>query len=342
VFPLISLSIYGLITLFTAIGLATNARPAAGGLWNWLIQTFKAAAFFGAVFQQKVVQLAQEIANRLGIHAAALEGKGTSWIAALNHYSYVTGYWSLLWPVRLTQFFYHLVTHTIPRQVNSRTAPIARTAAAAEAQAKAATGVAHSTARVLPHKADVVPVTRIERVAMPHAGEWDWIHKHYKTLQGIVLGVATAGIAGTLPHAPTIPLKWPLNFKWTHKRLHRLELLLGVAGFAGILASVMGVTANCLKPTGPIGKTARRLCGLPTRALEDLLAVLVDLYALEHICDLITLMNEALGLVQPEIEGFISGAETMFVHCGYNLPAKVDVPVVYPPFTGINVAATLG
>ena len=111
----------------------------------------------------------------------------------------------------------------------------------------------------------------------------------------------------------------------------------GTAAFAAtMLANLWGNSRSCNKSDGPIGRIARALCGLGTQALEDLLGLLADVLILENICTVITVLEDGLKFVQPELTAFIGTAEAQFVHCKYDLPANDPMPLPYlPPVTGV-------
>jgi hypothetical protein len=146
------------------------------------------------------------------------------------------------------------------------------------------------------------------------------------------------GRIGSLPHGIGIPKSWT---KWRHRvdaRLRKLEGLFGATALAVAMANVLGVSAKCLR-SGNVGKTARKLCGLGPRALEDLLGLLVDVLILENICNVITLREKGFALIEPEVTGFIATAEKQFVHCKYQLPDPLPaVPLSLPPVTGLALS----
>lgn len=91
------------------------------------------------------------------------------------------------------------------------------------------------------------------------------------------LAHAVEGYAGSipLPHNPlTLPKAYRDALKWLTKneaRLKRVEGLLAVGVFAGIMAQTLGVTAKCLR-SGNVGKATRALCGLDSGIFAALLA----------------------------------------------------------------------
>lgn len=146
------------------------------------------------------------------------------------------------------------------------------------------------TAKAAAHQADVIvvkkfyPVTReiVYRYANPKA----------------IAATAAAGV-GALPLPGVIPRIWhgidDLESEVT--KLRKLERAIPNVAAAGVLAvalaNVWGISAKCVRSGGPIGKVMRSLCGLPTKALNDLLGILADVWALENICVLLPLLETA-------------------------------------------------
>src|SRR5207244_3718268 len=111
-----------------------------------------------------------------------------------------------------------------------------------------------------------------------------------------------------IPHGGGGVFQLPRAFrdfaKWkerVNKRLTKLEVAAGATAFAVLMANVLGVSARCLR-SGNIGKTARKLCGLSSTALNDLLGLLVDVVIFTDICKVIELLNEGLSIIEGPIE----------------------------------------
>jgi hypothetical protein len=78
-----------------------------------------------------------------------------------------------------------------------------------------------------------------------------------------------------------------------HRRLHRVEALFGVTAMAAAMANVFGLPNWRCLTRGNVGRTARALCGLSPRLLDDLLGVLADVWILENVCSLLPLLETA-------------------------------------------------
>lgn len=132
-----------------------------------------------------------------------------------------------------------------------------------------------------------------------------------------------------------------LTRRWARieRRLRRMEALLGVTGLAIAMANVLGLPNWRCLTRGNVGRVARHLCGLPARAIEDLLGLLVDLYVLQHVCDLLTLMEQGFSLIEPEITALVDAAGDMFAHCQYDLPPDPDGTFLsLPPVGGLALS----
>ena len=309
--PLVGLGLYELLALLVGIGLALVSRPASGGFVNWLGNVLRNVPLVGGVFSlDQILKLDRWITHEIGKATQALTRRGSAWFAALTHYQDVVGYWSLYWPVGLMHVVRHLVERVIPHQITARTAPLAKRLDATEAQTKANTGVAHSTTKVIKGHDTTVKVTQIQRVAMPHASEWDWIHHNFKALQHAIAGTAAAASSVALPHAIAWPVPHGLTIKNLRKRMHRIEALLGVTGAAALVArAIGGISADCVRK-GNIAKTARRICGLDANLLDSLLldslAIVGAISVVEFAEGLRSIEDEAVAIMGRLVKEFPS------------------------------------
>lgn len=302
---LVGYGIYVLLALFVTIGAALMTRPLSGGFIGWLQQQASRLPAFGGLSLEQIVRLDRWIVNKLGKHAKAIEGAGIGWLTALAKYVEAVGYWSLYWPIALYHQMDWLTTHHIPKAIKARTQPLDRRIDVAEAQAKAAAGQAHSNTVVIRKGGTVTKVTKIERVAMPHAKEWEWIHDHWKALTHAVTGTVAA--AGVIAIPGRVEWRNPLDaLRRAHgKRLKRLEKLLGVSGIALIMARALGLgSARCLRG-GNLAKAARRICGLDSSLFNslmlDLVAILSVVSVVEFANDLRAIEDEALSVASKMI-----------------------------------------
>jgi hypothetical protein len=277
-------------------------QKAQSNAWvSWFVNAVKFVGDKENWVLQQAIKLTKWVTHELGPIYQATFGRVLTWLATLNHYVYVVGYWSLYWPIALKHEVDHLRHKTIPTIVDRRTAPIRQTAQQAEAEARAAAGQAHSTVISPAKPGTVQKVTRIERVAMPHAHEWEWIHDHWKATKAAILGAAEAAIAIPIPGG--IAWRNPLAaLRRAHNaRLRRLEKLVAVGGIAAILSQILGVSTRCLRGGGNVGKAARRICGLDTSLfnsfLLDLVAILSVVSVVEFANDLRAVEDEALAVM---------------------------------------------
>lgn len=130
--------------------------------------------------------------------------------------------------------------------------------------------------------------------------------------------------------------------KWRYHvrlRLSRLEKILTAAGFAALMANSLGLKSGRCITRGPLGKVSRALCGLSGTALNDLLGLLVDVLILQDICRVITLLQQGLAFIQPELTSFITAASTMACYGDNQHPPVVNPPALsLPPVTGLTLS----
>jgi hypothetical protein len=135
-----------------------------------------------------------------------------------------------------------------------------------------------------------------------------------------------------LPGHVHLPIPFGQTITQIRKRLRRLEGLLGVTGMAVAMAGVLGLGTNwrCLT-RGNIGRVSRALCGLSAHALGDLLGLLADVIIVADICEVITLLNEGLTVIEGPLADLTSVAGAALCHGDYSAPAKMPAVTLYLP-----------
>lgn len=293
-----------ILAAFVAYAQASLAHSTNTGLLGWLAHYAEKIPIFGGLTTAQILKLDSWITHQLGAHFKQLEHRAVGWVSGLSTYMKVVAAAGLNVAAVQWAAVSWLVRVAIPKQTKARVAPVARTAGKALAVARHAEEGVYNLSRG--HRVTVKQstVTRVERVAMPHAEEWTWINHHW---QGLVRAV-TAPV--TLPGA----VAWPSLRKslkeiaaWrkvTQARLKRLELLLGLSGLALGVARMLGVRPECLKPGGNIGRVSRALCGMPRNFLNDLVGLLSDFFILENICTVLPFLETvASDIGTPLVEG---------------------------------------
>lgn len=159
----------------------------------------------------------------------------------------------------------------------------------------------------------------------------------YRSLPGRVVPLSRRAAIAAFPGLREIPwIKrevFGLTKRWAriNWRLRRLEGLLTVAGFAAVLATVWGVSLRCVKRNGPIGRTARGLCGMPTHLLDDLLGLLADFYILENLCDVLPWVEAAASAVAVPFVETVTTVVPANKGCLSKRAPRYTVPQLYLP-----------
>lgn len=291
--PALLIPLEYLLVVLVGLGMALLSRPHSGGFLNGLVRIVRWVPVFGGLTAEQIVKLDRWVTNEIGKATGALTAQASKWFGAMAHYQDVVGYWSLYWPLGLEHAVRHLVERVIPHSINARTKPLSRRIDATEAQVKATTGYAHSFPKRI-HAVDTRPkVNVIERVAMPHAKEWEWVHDHFDALKKALAGTAAAVAGHALPHAPAWTPPWAKI--WKDIKSVRKDLLYWTTatGAAVLVArAIGGVSARCVK-RGNIGKFARRLCGLDSLIADALLADLAFVAGTISIVDFAKALQKA-------------------------------------------------
>lgn len=289
-----------LMAVLTALGMSALQHSNSTGLVGWLTKTLANVPLIGGLSVQQILKLDAWITHYLGSHFRAIEGRAVGWFAGLSTYVKVMALAPMNAAATSWAFGWWLVHTEIPRIARAHTKHAEQTATHADAVAEAALKRSAGLAKSHPGKVTQVEITRIEKVAMPHAGEWSWIHNHWKALtQAITAPTTLPGIIAA-PRVADIAGWTRRNLRWHTRRIARLETLLGAAGLTAVLARVLGVTSRCLR-SGNLGRTARRVCGMDTGLLDELLlggvAIVGAISVVEFAEELRAVEDEALKIV---------------------------------------------
>jgi hypothetical protein len=205
----------------------------------------------------------------------------------------------------------HAVTHTVTR--------VERVVIHTPAIAKAA---AHAA---------VAPLYRT--VAIPHLGELQWLHRHWKA---ITAAAAAAGSAALAP-ALALPRLWrgiddvQSDLRKAMKRVRRVEALLGATAMAAAMANVLGIpNPKCLR-RGPLGRIARLLCGVDSWIIDLLVLGSVEAFVASDLCGFTDLLIAEATSLRPALMELVS-VEDALINChGASSPARLALPPVSLP-----------
>jgi hypothetical protein len=181
----------------------------------------------------------------------------------------------------------------LPDQINIRTLPINRKAAAAGAAAAAAALAAKLARNRADHaEHSSAGAAKAAQSAATHASN---TAEHTRVIVRTVMQPQTIPYA----HVTTLPAEtdWRTPFGRTlrqiKKRVGLLEAGVGATAVGIGIANVLGIPNwRCLSK-GPIGRVSRALCGMPSGLLNDLLGLLADVWILENVCALLPLLETA-------------------------------------------------
>jgi hypothetical protein len=222
----------------------------------------------------------------------------------------------------------HDATHLLSRAVHATTTTITRVERVVVHTPAVAKAAAHAA---------VAPLYRT--VAIPHLGELQWIHRHWKALTR----AAAAASAAALAPGIAFPRLWHGidDLRRIHvsvnRRLLRVEGLLGATAMAAAMANVLGLrSARCLR-SGPLGKVSRAVCGLSGGALNDLLSLIADVLIITEICEVIPLMEQGFNVIAGPLSGLIGEAGAALCGGDFDEPPTLDIRTLsIPALVGVS------
>jgi hypothetical protein len=329
-----------ILYVFVSYAMAMMQHPVSHGWAHWFVRAVKFVGDQENWVLVQAVKLTRWIAHELGSAFMASYKPVVHWMNALEHYVYVVNYWALLWPIVLYREVEHLRHRTIPRMIHVRVKPIRQTAERAEADAKAASGFAHSHVHSPARPGTVQQINTIQQVAMPHAGRWDWINKHYSALQHAVLTTAVEAVAVPLPHVPAWGGRTAKQVRAHARRLTRLEKLVGVGATALAMSRVLGLPNWRCLTHGNIGRAARHFCGLDKWLVDLLLLGSVEAFVATDMCEFTHLLGIAAKAQRPILMDLVSVEDALIGCKGTTKPQVFALPSAdLPPLQGVSPLA---
>lgn len=328
-----------ILTAFVAYAMATLQHSQSTGLVGWLTGKLADLPIIGGLSVKQILKLDQWMTSLIGRHFKQVERYAVRWLSLLAQFTRSNSKAALSLGAPVWALAYWLVHIEIGRQAKAHDKPIAKTANEALAVATDARSraVGHKAAPIIVKQG--ARVTKVERVVMPHAEEWDWINSHWG---GIKRAVALASVGALAPTLPRVkPLAWPYGLTPTsiRRRLHRVERLLGVGAMAVAVAAVFRVSAECVT-NGNIGRLMRFFCRSPKWLLDLLILGAVEAFIVTDLCEFTWLLRKAAKAEVPALMELVS-VENALLNChGDNSLIAFRLPDATPtPLQGVSPLA---
>lgn len=328
-----------LLALLVAYAMSQLQHSISTGWVSWLVGKFGNLPIWNSFSIEQVLKLDRWMTNLIGKHFKQVAAGGIRWIVALDTFTRRNAKAALSIGAPVWALAYWLVHTEIGRQAKAHDKPIAKTANEALAVATDARdrAVGHKTTPVVIKQG--AQITKVERVAMPHAEEWAWINQHWHGLKNAVALAAAGALAPTLPRVKPLAWPWGLTPTGIRRRLHRIEGLLGVAGFAAVLAATLRVTPRCITD-GNIGRAMRFLCRSPKWLLDLLLTGAVEAFVVTDLCEFSYLLQQATKAQVPALLELVSVEDALIGCHGAEKPMLFDLPPAdIPPLQGVSPLA---
>lgn len=317
--PVVAIPLVALLAFLAAVGvylLAVTEKYWLKPLTDSLAGLFGHIPVVGAFMAREIVKAEHAVAHWLGQAAIAVERPAVHLLYALGHLVGQLAYTIANDAARTYHALQVIVSGKLPaalrviktttvEQVPALTRRLLVPLRATTVQlVHAVNGLAHELAGVEAKVASLArAVAHATAVAIPQA--LPWIRGEVARVEGL-----------TLRHL--------------RLRLSRLEKLIGAGALAGFVVAVIARRLPWLRCRN-VNSLARHACRLPVKALEDLLAGIVDVLLLSDLCRIVTAMTAAAREASPLIEG-ISSAVTELIHCQqHERPAPLAVAWHAPP-----------
>lgn len=149
----------------------------------------------------------------------------------------------------------------------------------------------------------------------------------------------TAVITVAHPSIADLPIPFGRTIAQIKKRLTRAEAWVGATALSVAMANVLGLpNPRCLRD-GPLGRISRRLCGIPTSFLNDLLGLVADFFILENVCTLLPWIESAASEVGTPLVELLTDAAAGLCD-GNQAPARLRGPKPSVPALIFGVSAS--
>lgn len=231
----------------------------------------------------------------------------------------------------------HWIVHTwAPTWVEGLLSPLRRktnTAAAAAGAAGALAALLKKTQRA-EHAAEQAATDATRAAARAAGREAHQAKSVATTVENTV--VHETKVITQVVDVWSLPKPFGRTIRNIRARLGTVEALLGATAFAAAMANVIGIPSWRCLTKGPLGRTSRALCGLPSRLFEDLLAALADLWVLENVCVLIPFLEKGAEEIGAPLVEALTVAGAGICKGSIGAPATLKVSRVYPPPLAAN------
>lgn len=296
------------------------------GFTAWIVKL----PLVGEAVERLITSGATWIANKLGNYFLQKAERVINWIGGLAHYARMVANATIDWPVELLSTVRWLLTQEIPHLI--RGLPNAVTKLVHQAQA-IIRGLERDVGRLTAHLPG--QVRRLIHAGLigllgPFLLPLRWLLKVWRVISHAAV------------HAGGIAVPW-IEVPRVRKRLRKLEAdttklwkLLGVAGAAALIARALQINVRCVT-RGPLGKVARRLCGISATALEDLLGLIADVVIVTEICEVIPYLEQGLNVIAGPLSNLIGEAGAALCGDDFDPPPRLSVPALsLPALVGVT------
>ena len=272
-----------ILAVLVAYGSSVLTRSSGAGVVKWLADQVLSTIVGGEWIAKQIVKLASYVAHELGSHFTAMEHTAAAWVASLANYVDYIGRATLLLPFEFSRFAYWLVRTEIPRLVKAYAPVVSKITHAVVSRVVRVERTIVKLPRLSKAQAQALIAAAVARLIGPYLIPLRWLRAHFAALR--------AAVAHPLPLP--LPRSWPNLLR----RVKRLEGLIGAGVAAGALVLALSRLGLGWIRCRNVTKAGKRLCGMDTSLLDELLAGTVA------IVGAVSVVEFAKGLQAIEGEG---------------------------------------
>lgn len=263
---IVAVGIGAILTAWVAYAASRQSMYWANAFVGWLADVLRLVPFVGGLGAAGVERLARWISHELGGLYLALERSVVSWVTGWAKFAAVATELAFGWPIKLYQVIEWLTAHEIPRLIHALAHGTTKIVSTTVTRVVRVERTVTKLPQLSQAKARQLVAAAVAGLVAPYLVPLRWLRSHF------------AALTHAVAHAPTLPL--PREWADVKARLRNLEKIAKYASVAALVyAGLKALRLTWLRCSN-VGKVARRLCGMDTNLINELLLDGVAIFSL--------------------------------------------------------------